>query len=222
MKLSLNLSWRKRIATRVPHKKQGTSTGDFLCLPRCDSSCPSLIPAEPVLLRTRSSGYVWRASMRGWNVCSFLPPEICFKPLLRVPGPKLPLAELFAVRARDEDRDGDGNGDRDRPALPPSLPPRQLQAPIASEQPGRMVLWLFFPSLLMFLLVSVMLVRRNNRADCLLSGWVPGHRHGQLVRHRSPCSFSDTRGYWWQPGAVLLLHRCSLLAHLKRTRYPVV
>lgn len=40
---------------------------------------------------------------------------------------------------------------------PPSLPPRQLQAPIASEQPGRMVSWLFFLSLLLLLLVSVML-----------------------------------------------------------------
>lgn len=41
-------------------------------------------------------------------------------------------------------------------SLPPSpLPPQQLQAPIASEQPGRMVSWLFFVWLLLFLLVSV-------------------------------------------------------------------
>lgn len=66
----------------------------------------------------------------------FLPPEIVFKPSPRVLAPKLPLAELLAIRVRDRD------GDRDRPSLLPSLPPQQLQAPIAREQPGRMVLWL--------------------------------------------------------------------------------
>lgn len=41
VKLSLNPSWRKRIAARVPHEKQGTSTGDFLYLPWHDLSCLS-------------------------------------------------------------------------------------------------------------------------------------------------------------------------------------
>lgn len=109
------------------------------------------------------------------------------------------------------------------PSFPPSLPDscrRQLPASRAAQPHGFVA---FLPLVTTVPSCFRDAVQRNNRMDCILLGWVPGHLHSQLVWHRSPCFFSDTRGYWWQAGAVLLLlHRCLLLAHLKRTRYPVV
>lgn len=106
---------------------------------------------------------------------------------------------------------------------PPSFPPSPTAAGTNCQQAARPHGFVAFLPLVTTVPSCFRdAVQRNNRTDCLLLGWVPGHPHSQLIWHRSPCFFSDTRGYWWQAGTVLLLHRCLLLAHLKRTRYPVV
>lgn len=151
----------------------------------------SVNPAEPVLhTHTGSSGYMWRASVRGWIVCLFLSPEICFKPSPRVLAPKLPLAELLAIRVRDRD------GDRDKPSFPPSPPP-SLPNSCRHQLPGSSpAAWFrgFLPLVTNVPPCFRAAVQRNKQADCLLPGWVPRHLHSQLVWHRSPWFFSVTPG----------------------------
>lgn len=117
-----------------------------------------------------------------------------------------------------------GTGQALLPSLPPSPPPSPTAAGTNCQGAARPHGFVAFLPLVTNVPPCFRdAVQGNNQPDCLLSGWVPRHLHGQLVWHRSPCFVSDTRGYWGQAGAVLLLlHRCLLLAHLKRTRYPVV
>lgn len=139
------------------------------------------------------------------------PSELCLGPSPRTAGPKLPLAELLAIRAAGA-RAGAG---------PPPLP-QQLQAPIASERHSGGVSWLFFLSLLLFLIL--LWCCEEEQPDWLSPRRVGAWASAQPVgKAQKPLFFlSDTRGYWLQARAVLLLHRCLLLAHLKRTRHPVV
>lgn len=79
---------------------------------------------------------------------------------------------------------------------PPSLPPSPTAAGANCQQAARLHGFVAFLPLVTTVPSCFRdAVRMNNQKDCLLLGWVPGHLQGQLVWHRSPCFFSDTRGY---------------------------
>lgn len=161
-------------------KKQGTGTGDFLCLPLCDSSCLSnpfqTCPAAHAQLQLCAKNRREGAKHLLISPTTFLQSfawDLC--PELRVRSCPWLSCWPSGLLGR-----GPGPG---RPPCPNScrhrLPASGTVAVFRGFSSSRCYCSLFFCDA----------ARRNNQTDCLPAGWVPGHLHSQLVRHRSPCFF---------------------------------
>lgn len=196
--------WRKRITSSMPRKMQGTSTGDFL-----SSSAWFILPLSNPFQTCPAAHMQLQLGVKNKHEAA--------KCLLVSPTPSSrDLPGTFACILGSGAAPGQAVGLQ----APPPDPTAAGTDCQRAAQPHSFVAFLPLAAAVPSCFHKA--ARRNNQTDCLPTGWVPGHLQGQLVGHRSPCFLSDTRGYWLQARAVLLLHRCLLLAHLKRTRYPVV